>query len=101
MEYMEDYDFELYYHHGKANVMTDALNKKSLSTLTSISIHEWKMLQDFGEYDLLLNETDEFTTLFTLSAELPIISLIIETQQPDVETKTICNRIIKSVGLTN
>ncbi|GFZ06584.1 hypothetical protein Acr_18g0007540 [Actinidia rufa] len=40
MEYMEDYDFELHYHPGKANVVADALSKKSLSTLASISIHE-------------------------------------------------------------
>ena len=29
MEYMEDYDFTLHYHPGKANVVADALNKKS------------------------------------------------------------------------
>ena len=28
MEYMEDYDFTLHYHHGKANVVTTALNRK-------------------------------------------------------------------------
>ncbi|GFY85488.1 hypothetical protein Acr_04g0002260 [Actinidia rufa] len=48
MEYMEDYDFELHYHPGKANVVADTLSKKSLSTLASISIHEWKMLQDLA-----------------------------------------------------
>ena len=69
MEYMEDYDFELQYHPGKANVVADALSRKSLSTLASISIHEWKMLQDIGEYDVHLGETDEFATLFTLAME--------------------------------
>ena len=74
MEYMEDYDFDLHYHSEKANVVADALSRKSLSTLTSFSIHEWQMLQDLGEYDLLLNEMDEFATLFTLSAEPSIIN---------------------------
>ena len=60
--------------------MADALSRKSLSTLTSISIHEWKMLLDLGEYDLLLNKTDEFVTLFTLSVEPSIINRVIKTQ---------------------
>ena len=44
MEYMEDYDFELHYHPGKANVVVDVLSRKSLSTLVRITIHEWQML---------------------------------------------------------
>ena len=80
MEYMEDYDFELHYHSGKANVVADVLSRKSLSTLASISIHERKMLQELGDYDLLLNEMGEFATLLTLFAELSIISWVIKAQ---------------------
>ena len=29
IEYLEDYEFTLYYHLGKANVVADALNRKS------------------------------------------------------------------------
>ena len=29
MEYLEDYDFTLHYHLGKANVVADALSRKS------------------------------------------------------------------------
>ena len=29
MEFLEDYDFTLNYHHGKANVVADALSQKS------------------------------------------------------------------------
>ncbi|GFY88795.1 pyridoxal phosphate (PLP)-dependent transferases superfamily protein [Actinidia rufa] len=72
--------------------------RKSLGVLASISIHEWKMLQDIGEYDLLLGETNEFATLFTLSAEPSIISRVIEAQQQDVEAKTICDRIARNVA---
>ena len=100
MEYMEYYNFELHYHPGKANVVADALTRKSLSTLASISIHEWKMLQDLDEYNLLLSKTDELATLFTLSAEPSIIIRVIEAQQQDVAAKTICDRITRGVGPT-
>ncbi|GFZ18567.1 hypothetical protein Acr_27g0003060 [Actinidia rufa] len=101
MEYMEDYDFELHYHPEKANVVADALSRKSFSTLASISIGEWQMLQDIGEYDLLLNEMDELATLFALSAEPSIISWVIEEQLQDVEAKMICDCIPRDAGPTD
>ena len=36
MEYMEDYDFTLHYHPGKANVMADALSWKSRGVLACV-----------------------------------------------------------------
>ena len=81
MEYMEDYNFELHYHPGKANVVADTLSRKSLSALASIFIHEWKMLQDLSEYDLFLNKMYEFATLFTLFAEPSTINRAIKAQQ--------------------
>ncbi|GFY97535.1 hypothetical protein Acr_12g0000760 [Actinidia rufa] len=81
--------------------LADALSRKSFSTLASISISEWQMLQDIGEYDLLLSEIGESATLFTLSAEPSIISRVIEAQQQDVEAKTICDRISRGIGPTD
>ena len=37
MEFLEDYDFTLHYHPGKANVVDDALNRKSRRVLASIA----------------------------------------------------------------
>ena len=44
MEYLEDYDFTLHYHPGKANVVVDALSRKSWGVLASVASREWKML---------------------------------------------------------
>ena len=40
MEYLEDYDFTLYYHPGKANVVPDALSRKSRGVLASVASRE-------------------------------------------------------------
>ena len=37
MEYLGDYDFTLHYHLGKANVVADALSRKSQEVLASIA----------------------------------------------------------------
>ena len=37
MEYLEDYDFTLQYHPGKANVVADALSGKSWGVLASVA----------------------------------------------------------------
>ena len=35
MEFLEDYDFTLHYHPGKANIMVDALSQKSRGVLAA------------------------------------------------------------------
>ena len=41
MEYLEDYEFTLHYHPNKANVVVDALSRKSQGVLASIASREW------------------------------------------------------------
>ena len=45
MEYLEDYEFTLHYHLGKANTLADALRQKSLRVLASIVSREWQILE--------------------------------------------------------
>ena len=52
MEYMEDYDFTLHYHTGKANVVADVLGRKSRGVLTSVASREWQMLETVGQIRL-------------------------------------------------
>ena len=41
MEYLEDYDFTLHYHLDKANVVANALSRKSRGVLASVASWEW------------------------------------------------------------
>ena len=40
MEFIKDYDFELHYHPRKANVVADALSRKSINNVACIAIRE-------------------------------------------------------------
>ena len=40
MEFLEDYDFTLHYHLGKANLVADALSQNSWGALASIASRE-------------------------------------------------------------
>ena len=48
MEFLEDYDFTLHYHPGKANVVADAISQKLRGVLASIASREWQMLETVG-----------------------------------------------------
>ena len=56
MEFLEDYDFTLHYHPGKANVVADALSRKSRGALASIASREWQMLETVGQFRLQYSE---------------------------------------------
>ena len=45
VEYMKDYDFELAYHPGKANVVADALSRRS-HVASLLASREWRLMAD-------------------------------------------------------
>ena len=56
MEFLEDYDFTLHYHPGKANLVADALSRKSWGVWVSMASREWRMLKTVGQFGLQYNE---------------------------------------------
>ena len=68
MELLEDYDFELQYHPGKANVVADALNRRSHLEIASLMCREWELLGDLDEFDLEPYEGRDGAVLFAVSA---------------------------------
>ena len=49
LELLKDYDCTILYNLGKANVVTDALSKKSMGSLTHVSIHQRLSVREVRE----------------------------------------------------
>ena len=92
MEFLEDYDFTLHYHPGKANVVADALSLKSRGALACIASREWQMLETVGQFGLQYNEQTQ-GTLGSLVATPSLLSRVIESQGLDTEIVSIRDRV--------
>ena len=79
MEFLEDYDFTLHYHHGKENVVVDALSRKSRGVLDSIASREWRILETVGQFELQYREQAQ-GTLGSLVATPSLLSRVIESE---------------------
>ena len=97
MEFLEDYDFTLQYHPGKANVVADALSRKSRGALASIASREWRMLDTVGQFGLQYSEQTQ-GTLGSLVATLSLLSRVIESQWQDAEIVSIRDRVQSGTG---
>ena len=92
MEFLEDYDFTLHYHPGKANVLADALSRKSQGILASIASQEWRMLETVGQFRLQYNEQAQ-GTLGSMIATPSLLRRVIESQVQDAKLVSIRGRV--------
>ena len=92
MEYLEDYDFTLYYNPGKANVVVGALSQKSRGVLASVVSHEWQMLEVVGQFGLQYRDQAQ-GVLGSLAATPSLLSIVIESQGQDAEIVSIRDRV--------
>ena len=92
MDFLEDYDLTLHYHPDKANVVADALSRKSRGVLASIASREWQMLETVGQFRLQYSEQAQ-GILGSLVATLSLLSIVIESQWKDADIVSIRDRV--------
>lgn len=98
MEYLDDYDFSLHYHPGKANVVADALSRKSQAMMSCLAVQQWKIWDAFKDFELHPDK-DAFTThLSNLVAQPNLITRVIEAQRNDPECVAIHNSITQGTA---
>ena len=79
MELIKDYDRVIDYHPGKANVVADALSRKTMQTLRALNAH--------------LSLTDDGTVVTELIARPSLLNFVLEAQKKDEKIAAIVSQI--------
>ena len=80
MKYLEDYDFELQYYPGKANIVVDALSRKSNGSIASLAMCEWKMIRQIGECNVNLCKFEDQVSLCSIVVQPTLIQQVVIAQ---------------------
>jgi hypothetical protein len=96
LELIKDYDMEIHYHPGKANVVADALSRKTFCHCLTVRAHDTTLCQEMERLNLGIIQQG---TLMNLKLESVLLQTIIDTQRTDKGMKYIHEKI--GVGKAN
>nr|GFC17604.1 putative reverse transcriptase domain-containing protein [Tanacetum cinerariifolium] len=95
LELLKDYDTNIQYHPGKANVVADALSRKS-DMIAGIKVEE-EIIRDLERLDIELYVRGQHGYWASMIIEPDLISRIKEAQKEDSEIWTIIENLNKQV----
>ena len=82
VEYMKDYDFELAYHPGKANVVADALSRRSY-VASLLASREWRLMADMADAVYRVPKQQGTAFVASLSVMPRVYTRVVVAQQED------------------
>lgn len=83
MEYLKDYDCTISYHPRKANVVADALSKRSSEIVASMLVKEWEMIEEFSHLTISVKPKPVKEYLANLTIQSDVVNQIRSTFQTD------------------
>ena len=78
IELLKDYDCAIRYHPGKANVVADALSRKSTCFMASLVVKQWKLLEENFDLKALRKEQDSMILMASIQVQSDLIQQIKE-----------------------
>jgi hypothetical protein len=93
IEQIKDYDCRILYHPGKANVVADALSRKSRSEASNLVPTTDQLAQQFGMIHFGTRPTTRWMSLATLSIQPMLTDWIKVAQEADPELKALKEKI--------
>ena len=78
METLEDFNFTLQYHLGKANVVVDPLSRKTQCVLSELVVSEWKMYDYISEFNPFFGVHNFDACFYTLVAQPTIYTKLLK-----------------------
>jgi hypothetical protein len=94
LEFLKDYDFELSYHPRKANVVADALSRKSLH-MSALMARELDLIEQFRDLSLVCETTSSSVKLGMLKLTNDFLDVVKNGQKRDL---SLVNRLTLGVG---
>ncbi|MCI56068.1 hypothetical protein A2U01_0077319, partial [Trifolium medium] len=82
MEYLKDFDFDLRYHPGKANVVADALSRKALHA-SDLMMHKCNLIENFRNLNLNMVEVEDGIIMNRLEISCDLRDMIVQAQKND------------------
>ncbi|KAK6151813.1 hypothetical protein DH2020_014448 [Rehmannia glutinosa] len=93
LELLKDYDCTIEYHPGKANVVADALSRKSYGTISYLSVHAIPYLLDMRKMNVELNVNDMGVLYASLGVRPVMIERIKQAQFRDDKLINIAEKV--------
>jgi len=84
MEYLKDYDFELLYHPGKANVVVDALSQKRMH-ISAMNVKELELIEKLRDMNLGMQLSEDSIRCSVLRLNGDVLGTIRDQQKNDAK----------------